>query len=150
MVELPDAVRRLLEDRTIWHFVTVDTDGRPSATPVWVDVSGDHVLVNTAIGRRKERNVRGNRNVALATVDPDDPYSWVEIRGRVVDIVTGAEADDSIARLMTKYLGRRRETSRAGPEQRVLLRIAPDRISSGTESGSRGGARPSDPAPRPR
>jgi len=145
MVELPDAVRQRLEQRTIWHFVTVDPDGGPSATPVWVDVAGHYVMVNTAVGRRKERNVSGNPRVALATVDPDDPYSWVEIRGRVVEVITGAEADDSIARLTRKYLGRERDTTRASAEQRVLLRIAPERINTGTESGSHRRPLPHDP-----
>ncbi len=133
---LPDFVRGRLESQSFWQFVTVNEDGSPAATPVWVDVDGDHVLVNTAIGRRKERNVRRDPRVALAFVDPDDPYTWIEIRGRVVEFVEGEAADRSIDRLSTKYLGLERYASRAPGERRVILRIQPDYVNFRTEAGS--------------
>jgi PPOX class probable F420-dependent enzyme len=96
MLELPPNVRQKLEQRNFWQFVTLNEDGAPTATPLWVHVDDEHILVNTGSGRRKERNVRRDPRVALALVDVDDPYSWIEIRGRVVDFVTGKEADDSL------------------------------------------------------
>jgi PPOX class probable F420-dependent enzyme len=137
VVEIPDVVRRKLEERTFWQLATVNRDGSPAATPVWVDVDGDHVLVNTAIGRRKERNARRERRVALAHVDREDPYSWIEIRGRVVDFVEGDEADASIDRLSRKYLGLERYASRSPGERRVILRIEPAAVNFHTEAGSR-------------
>lgn len=137
MVALPAFVRAKLEECSFWQFVTVNADGSPASTPVWIDVSGDHVIVNTAIGRRKERNARRDPRVALALVDRDDPYTWIEIRGRVVEFVEGQEADDSIDRLSKKYLGLERYASRTPDERRVILRIEPTFVNYRTEAGSR-------------
>jgi PPOX class probable F420-dependent enzyme len=134
---IPDFVREKLEERSFWQFVTINADGSPSATPVWVGVDGDHVVVNTAIGRLKERNVRRDPRVALALVDRDDPYTWVEIRGRVVESVEGKEADDCIDRFSNKYLGLERYASRAPGERRIMFRIEPTCINYKTEAGSR-------------
>jgi PPOX class probable F420-dependent enzyme len=137
MVELPSFVRDTLERASFWQLVTVNRDGSPTATPVWADLDGDHVLVNTAVGRRKERNARRDPRVALAFTDRDDPYTWIEIRGRVVEFVEGPEADASIDRLSQKYLGLPRYASRTPGEQRVILRIEPTVVVFRTESGSR-------------
>ena len=137
MVPIPDPVRNKLQERSFWQFVTINADGSPSATPVWVDVDSDHLLVNTAIGRLKERNVRRDPRIVLALVDRDDPYLWIEIRGRVVEAIEGQPADDSIDRLSNKYLGLERYASRKPGEQRVLFRIEPTAINFRTESGSK-------------
>ncbi len=106
MIEIPASVREKLEQRNFWQFVTLNEDGSATASPVWADVEGQHIVVNTATGRRKEKNVRRDPRVVLAMVDLEDPYSWAEIRGNVVDIVVGQEADDVIDRLARKYLER--------------------------------------------
>ena len=137
MAAIPDTVRRKLEERSFWQFVTINADGSPTATPVWVDVEGDHILVNTAIGRLKERNVRRDPRIALALADRDDPYTWIEIRGRVVESVEGKVADDCIDRLSRKYLGLERYASRTPGERRIMLRIEPTVINYKTEAGSR-------------
>jgi PPOX class probable F420-dependent enzyme len=137
VVALPAFVRSKLEEQSFWQFVTVNADGSPASTPVWVDVAGDHVVVNTAIGRLKERNARRDPRVALALADRDDPYTWIEIRGRVVEFVEGQEADDSIDQLSQKYLGLERYASRAPGERRVILRIEPTFVNYKTEAGSR-------------
>ena len=136
MVEIPPKVRAKLQERSFWQFVTLNPDGSPAATPVWVDVEGDHVLVNTAIGRRKEQNARRDPRIALAMVDLDDPYTWIEVRGRVVAFVEGREADESIDRLARKYLGLDRYATRTPDERRVLLRIEPTFVKYRTEAGS--------------
>ena len=136
MAEIPPHVREALEARTFWQFVTINADGSPTATPVWAGVDGDHVLVNTAIGRRKERNVRREPRVVLATVDPANPYAWIEIRGRVVEAVEGPAADASIDGFSQKYLNLERYASRQPGERRVLLRIEPTRIQFNTEAGA--------------
>jgi PPOX class probable F420-dependent enzyme len=136
MVEIPSPVRAALEARNFWQFVTINDDGSPTATPVWATVEEDTVLVNTAVGRRKERNVRREQRVALAMVDREDPYSWIEIRGRVVEFVEGDEADRSIDGLARKYLGLERYATRTPGERRVLLRIEPTRIALNTEAGT--------------
>jgi PPOX class probable F420-dependent enzyme len=136
MIEIPYPVRMQLESRNFWQFVTVNEDGSPTATPVWATIAGGHVLVNTAIGRRKERNVRRDPRVALAMVDRENPYSWIEIRGRVVAFAEGAVADASIDGLTQKYLGLDSYASRRAGERRVLLQIKPTKITFNTEAGS--------------
>lgn len=136
MVEIPPAVRAALLARNFWQFVTINADGSPTATPVWAGVDGDAVLVNTAIGRLKERNARRDPRVALAMVDRENPYAWIEIRGRVVDYVEGEDADRTIDAFSQKYLGLDRYASSKPGEQRVLLRIEPTRILLNVEAGS--------------
>jgi PPOX class probable F420-dependent enzyme len=137
MVEIPTPVREQLEEKNFWQFVTINSDGSPTATPVWATVDGGHVIVNTAIGRRKERNIRREPRVALAMVDRDNPYAWIEIRGRVVEMVEGPDADKSIDSLSRKYLGLERYAGRQPGERRVLVRIEPTKIQLNTEAGSR-------------
>ena len=137
MVEIPELVREKLREPSFWQFVTINRDGSPTATPVWADVDGEHVLVNTAIGRLKERNVRRDQRVALAMVVLDEPYTWIEIRGRVVEFLEGQPADDSIDFLARKYLDLPRYASRKPGERRVLLRIEPTFVNYRTEGGSR-------------
>lgn len=137
MIPIPDLVRSKLEEPTFWQFVTINPDGSPAATPVWVDVDGDHVIVNTAVGRIKERNVRRDPRVALALADRDDPYMWIEIRGEVLEAIEGQVADDSIDKLSGKYLGLERYATRKPGEHRILLRIEPTAIHYKTEAGSR-------------
>ncbi len=134
MVEIPGSVRRKLEQKNFWHFVTTNDDGQPTATPVWADVDGEYVIVNTAVGRRKEQNVRREPRIALSMVDLENPYSWVEIRGRVVEFIEGTAADDSIDRLTKKYLDLDEYPNRYRGETRVILRIEPTQVLLNTES----------------
>lgn len=123
-----DDVRAKLEEANFWHFATLNDDGTPTTTPVWVDVDDGHVIVNTAIGRRKERNVRRDPRVALSTTDKENPYSWTEIRGTVVEFVEGEAAEDSIDRLAKKYIGEDVYPWRRPGERRVILRIEPTQV----------------------
>jgi PPOX class probable F420-dependent enzyme len=136
LIEVPPSVRRRLSGKSFWHFATVNDDGSPTVTPVWAALDDrGYVTVNTALGRRKERNLRRDPRVALSSTGRADPYSWVEIRGRVVEFIEGPAANDSIAALQRKYLGH--ESGDQPPdEQRVILVIAPTRINHRTESGS--------------
>jgi len=136
-VEIPEFVRLKLEEPTFWQLATINPDGSPAVTPVWIGVDGDEILVNTAIGRRKERNARRDPRVALGYVDRDDPYTWIEVRGRVVEFVEGDAADASIDRLSNEYLGLERYAGRSPGERRVLLRIEPTFVNFRTEAGSR-------------
>jgi len=103
-------------------------DGSPQVTPVWCDFDGAHVLVNSARGRVKDRNMRRDPRVALVILDPDNPYRYLEVRGRVVEITEdGAEAH--IDRLAQKYLGVERYPYRQPGEVRVLYKIRPERVS---------------------
>ena len=128
MERIPDEFADLFERESFANFATVMPDGTPQVTPVWVDYDGTHVLVNTAAGRRKERNVRENPKVGLTVLDPDDPYRYVSIRGEV-DEVTEEGAVDHIDELARRYMGVD-EYPNHGEEQgpRVIIRIRPDRV----------------------
>ncbi len=118
----------LFQKKAFGHLVTLMPDGSPQVTPVWVDYDGEYVLVNTAKGRRKTTNVEHDPRVAIEIQDPDDPYRYVQIRGRVVDI-TEKGADQLIDQLSGKYTGNPHYQNRVPGEVRVTLKIKPEHIS---------------------
>lgn len=123
---IPASHRDLLEKKAFAHLATVNGDGTPQSTPVWIDYDGTHVLVNSARGRRKDRNMRERAAVALSMIDPDNPYRYLEVRGRVVE-VTERGADAHIDALAKRYLGLDRYPNRREGEVRVIYRILPER-----------------------
>ncbi|HEX9890693.1 MAG TPA: PPOX class F420-dependent oxidoreductase [Actinomycetota bacterium] len=128
-VPLTDAVRRVLEAPNYAHLATLMKDGSPQVSPVWVDVDGDHVLVNTAAGRLKERNVRRDPRVALSIRDLSRGEEEVTIRGRVVEITEeGARAH--IDALSRKYAGHDYQGMKPGMV-RLILRIEVDHVTGG-------------------
>jgi PPOX class probable F420-dependent enzyme len=124
---LSDDARALLEAPNIAWLVTLNRDGSPQSTPVWVDYDGRHVLVNTAEGRQKPRNLRRDPRVAVCVIDPANPYRWVSISGRVASMEREG-ADAHIDKLAKKYLGRESYPMRRGGETRVIIRIEPERV----------------------
>ncbi|MCC7463146.1 MAG: PPOX class F420-dependent oxidoreductase [Gammaproteobacteria bacterium] len=126
---IPEKFLDLFQKKALAHLATLMPDGSPQVTPVWVEYDGSHVLVNSARGRQKDRNMRRNAAVALSMTDPDNPYRYLEIRGRVVD-VTEQGADAHIDRLAKKYLGVDRYPNRGPGEVRVTYRIQPTHASS--------------------
>lgn len=116
----------LLGKPFICNLVTLNPDGSPQITPVWVEYDGQHVVVNTAEGRKKPRNLHRDPRVALDVVDPGDPYKVLSLTGRVVAIDHNG-ADAHIDKLARKYLGRDYPFHRPD-EQRVIVRIQPERI----------------------
>lgn len=126
MATIPDSHKDLLsyEKKSFAHLATVQPDGTPQVTPVWFDVAGDKVLVNTAAGRVKHRNMTKNASVALAISDPANPYRYVQIRGRVSN-VTEEGADAHIDKLAKKYLGQDKYPYRRPDEKRVIFEIEP-------------------------
>lgn len=123
--ELPTGYDDLLQTKKAFaHFATLMADGTPQVTPVWFDVEGGKVRVNSAKGRVKDRNVRANPAVALSIIDPDNPYRHVVIRGRVARIVEEG-ADAHIDSLAKKYLGQDTYPFRRPGEVRVIYEIEP-------------------------
>ena len=122
---IPDKYRDLFNKRAFASLGTLMPDGRPQVTPVWVDLDGDYVIFNSAKGRQKDRNVRRDPRVALAIIDPDNPYRYLEIRGRVVEI-TEEGADANIDKLAKKYLGVDKYPYRQPGETRVIYKIQPE------------------------
>lgn len=126
-MKLNPAAMALLNEPVIANVATVDGDGRPHLTPVWVDVDGEDVVINTAEGRAKTRNLRRSAKVAVSVVDPKDPYRVVALQGSVADITTD-DADAHIDRLAHKYLGVDTYPMRQPGEKRIKIRIRPERI----------------------
>ena len=126
---IPETFRDLLTKKAFAHLGTIMLDGSPQVTPVWFDFDGGHVRVNSAKGRVKDKNMRRNGRVALAIQDPDNPYRYLAVRGRVEE-VTEAGADAHIDSLAKKYLGQDRYPYRQPGEVRVIYRIRPERVST--------------------
>jgi PPOX class probable F420-dependent enzyme len=135
MVELTESAKSLIEGKNLAHFVTLMKDGSPQVTPLWVDHDGTHVLVNTAEGRQKPRNLARDSRVALSIVDAENPYRYVQIRGKVIE-VTREGAFEHICKLSEKYTGSANYPRREG-ETRIMVRIAPEHISGREMPGRR-------------
>lgn len=129
MITIPESHRDLLEERAraYAYLATVMPDGSPQVTPVWFDAQGDHILINSAKGRTKDRNMRARPAVALLIADPKDPLRYVQIRGRIIDI-TEAGALEHIGRLSMKYRGR--PWSPVEGQARVTYRLLPEHVST--------------------
>ena len=98
-------------------------------TPIWVDFDGKHIMVNTAEGRQKPRNIRRDPRVAIDVIRQASPYAFATVRGRVVEI-SREGAEEHIDRLAKKYLGQDRYPFRQPGEQRIILKIEPERVAS--------------------
>jgi PPOX class probable F420-dependent enzyme len=128
-MNIPEKYKDLLEKPAFGNLGTIMKDGSPQVTPVWVDYDGKHVRFNSALGRVKDKNVRRDPRVAVTLQDPANPYRYLEIRGRVVEITQNG-ADDHINKLSQKYLGKPVYPFRQPGEVRVLYKIAPEKVSS--------------------
>jgi PPOX class probable F420-dependent enzyme len=120
-------VQSFLDEKHLAHFVTLMPDGSPQVTPVWVTHDGTHVVINTAEGRQKPPNLRRDPRVALCVVDNANSQRYTQIRGRVVEMITGEEAYESICDLNLKYSGNRNYPRREG-EVRVIVKILPEHV----------------------
>lgn len=127
MATIPEQFRDLFEKKSFASLATVDPDGAPQVTPVWVDYDGTHVRFNTARGRVKVRNLARNPRVALSIQDPGNPYRYVQVRGRVAE-VTEVGADAHIDALTKKYLGQDTYPFRRAGEVRLTYKIVPERV----------------------
>lgn len=126
---IPEKYKDLFDKKAFANLATLNSDGTPQVTPVWVDYDGNYVLVNSARGRRKDKNIERNPAVALSIQDPDNPYRYLEVRGRVTDI-TEEGADQHIDKMAKKYLGAEKYPGRQPGEVRVLYKIKPERTST--------------------
>jgi PPOX class probable F420-dependent enzyme len=126
---IPEQFKDLFAKVAFAQLATLMADGRPQVTPVWVDYDGEHVRVNSAKGRVKDKNMRRDKRVALSIQDPDNPYRYLAIQGDVVEI-TEEGADAHIDALAKKYLGKDRYPFRAPGEVRVIYKIRPDKVST--------------------
>lgn len=125
--EITPEVEKLFKDKNFASFATMMGDCSPQVTPVWVDYDQGNILINTAEGRTKVRNVAKNPNVAVSVTDSANPYTMVSVRGRIVER-TSQGADEHIDKMAKKYLGADKYPFRAPGEKRVLLRIKPEAV----------------------
>ncbi|HVP52913.1 MAG TPA: PPOX class F420-dependent oxidoreductase [Terriglobales bacterium] len=124
---IPEKYRDLFNKRAFASLATRMPNDDVQVTPVWVDVDDSNVIFNSARGRVKDKNVRRDPRVTLTLMDPDNPYRYLEVRGRVVDI-TEKGADQHIDKLAKKYLGVDKYPYRQPGEVRVLYRVKPEHV----------------------
>jgi PPOX class probable F420-dependent enzyme len=127
--EISPGLKRLLQEAADGQLATLMPDGSPQLTQVWLDTDGTHVLVNTGAGHQKAKNIERDPRVAINVHDPASAARIATIRGRVVEI-TATGAEEHIAALATKYLGTDQYPFRRPGEQRIILKIQPEKIYS--------------------
>jgi PPOX class probable F420-dependent enzyme len=133
---LDDDTVRLAQGKNLATVVTLMPDGQPQALLTWVDSDGDHLLVNTEPQRQRAKNVRRDPRITVLIHSADDPWDWSEVRGRVVEMVNGPEAREHIDKLSRKYVGTDYRNP-VGPQGRVILKIAPDKVNTPRSLGRR-------------
>ncbi|HEX7142071.1 MAG TPA: PPOX class F420-dependent oxidoreductase [Nitrososphaeraceae archaeon] len=121
-------IRKLFEDKNFVFLSSLMKDGSPHVTPTWTDIENGNILINTAIGRIKQKNISRDPRVALAISDQNNPYDMVTIRGKVIEQISGDAAEEHIDKLAKKYIGKDKYPGRSPGEKRVLLKIKPEKI----------------------
>jgi PPOX class probable F420-dependent enzyme len=126
---LSDRLKNLL-DRPVFVVIgTIQPDGSPQLSPVWVKRDGDDLLVSTTVDRRKKKNLDRDPHVSVAVVDPDSPYEYAEIRGTAEMTTQGGQ--ELIDELSVKYSGKRYaefNPAAARDAERVVVRIRPAKV----------------------
>src|SRR6187200_1072802 len=117
------SVRKLFEGKNFVFISSIMRDGSPQVTPTWVDIENGNILVNTAIGRIKHKNISRDPRVALAIADQNNPYDMVTVRGRAIEQITGDAAEEHIDKMAKKYIGKDKYPFRSPGEKRVTIKI---------------------------
>ena len=129
---IPENLKDLLEKPIVVGFATINPDGQPQVTPVWCSLEGDQIWINTAVGRRKDKNVRAQPKVTVLAIDPTDPGHWIEVRGEVVEFDESSAALDHANKLSWMYDGNDDffgdDLARKEREQRVIYKIQPNKV----------------------
>jgi PPOX class probable F420-dependent enzyme len=126
---IPESHVDLFTKKAFAHLVTLMPSGQPQVTPVWVDYDGRHVLINTAEGRQKDKNLQRDPRVAFSILDPENPYRYLEVRGRVAER-SNKGADQHIDAMAKKYLGKEKYPFRQPSEVRVIYKIEPEHVTT--------------------
>jgi PPOX class probable F420-dependent enzyme len=128
MAAIPETHTDLLTTKPSFaNLATLNTDGSPQVTPVWVDFDGTNVIINTAKGRVKANNLAREPRVALSISDPENPYRYLGIQGKVVEM-TEQGSDAHIDKMAKKYMGKDTYPYRSPGEVRLLVKIAPEKV----------------------
>ncbi|MFF9393263.1 PPOX class F420-dependent oxidoreductase [Streptomyces griseoluteus] len=126
---LSDRLKSLLDTPVFIVVGTIQPDGSPQMSPVWVKRDGDDVLISTTVGRRKEKNLRRDPRVTVVVMDPENPYEYAEIRGTAELTTEGGQA--LIDELSLKYTGKKYaefNPASANDAERVVVRITPRKV----------------------
>lgn len=126
-VSLTEAQKKLLEGKNFVSIATINKDGSPQVSPVWADFDGTYVVLNSEEKRRKVRNLKRDPRVSVSVYDQENPYSYVEVRGRVVEI-TPEGAFAHIDKLAKKYIGQDKYPWNKPEDVRVIIRIEPEHV----------------------
>ena len=129
-MSLDENVTRLAQGKNLASVVTLMPDGTPQAQLTWVDVDGDNVLVNTEPQRQRSKNVGRDPRITVLIHSADNPWDWAEVRGHVVETIGGQRARDHIDELAKKYLDVDSYPNPIGPDGRLILVIAADKVNT--------------------
>ncbi len=129
MKTIPESHQDLLRDekKAFAYLATIMKDGSPQVTPVWFNVEGESIMINSAEGRVKDKNMRAHPTIAIAIADPGDPYRYLQIRGKVIEY-TNDGADAHIDALSFKYTGNPKYQWRNPKDKRVKYKILIEKV----------------------
>ena len=129
MKNIPESHQDLLldEKKAFVYLATLMKDGTPQVTPVWFNVDGDYILINSAAGRVKDTNMRARPQVARVIADPNNAYRYLQVRGTVVEFITEG-AEEHIDTLNLKYHGNPRYAKHSPDHPRVIYKILPEKV----------------------
>ena len=125
--EITDSVIQLLTGKNFAFVSSLMPDGSPQITPVWIDYDGESILINTAEGRTKHKNITRDPRVAISIIDQNNPYNMVSIRGKVIE-QTNKDADEHTDTLAKRYLDVDKYPFRTPTEKRIILKVKPDKV----------------------
>jgi PPOX class probable F420-dependent enzyme len=125
--KLDEKAVRLLKGKNFANVATLRKDGSPQVSPIWVDFDGTHVILNSEEKRAKVKNLKRDPRVSISVFDQDNPYSYVQIQGRVVEITPngGFEGIDKMAQ---KYMGQDKYPGNSPGDVRVVIKIEPEKV----------------------
>jgi PPOX class probable F420-dependent enzyme len=124
------SIAKLFEEKNFAFLATLMKDGSPQVTATWVDIDKNNytILVNTAEGRVKHKNISRDPRVAVSIIDSSNPYHMVSVRGKVIEQIKGKDAEEHIDKMAKKYLDEEKYPRRRPGEERLLLRIKPQHV----------------------
>ena len=120
-------VVELFKGKNFAFVATLSKNGSPQITPTWIDIEDGIIVINTAEGRTKHKNVSRDPRVAISVIDQKNPYNMVTVKGKVIE-QTNTGADEHIDKLAKKYLGVDKYPFRAPSEKRIILKVHPEKI----------------------
>jgi PPOX class probable F420-dependent enzyme len=126
-VTLTDKQKKLITDKNYGHIATINKDGSPQVSPVWIDLDGNHLIVNSEQKRLKVRNIKRDPRVAVSIQNAANPYQYIEIRGKAIE-VTDKGGFEGIDRLSDKYNGQPKYPGNAPGDVRIVIRIEPEHV----------------------